>query len=103
MPGSDSGEQTRGRRPAGRLDDWTAELAEVLGAPDAPVDIALLLDVARDVAHAVDRPAVPITLFLLGYASAQQGGTDEVVEARRAQVEQLAAEWARRDGKPGPA
>lgn len=101
MDGSDAAGPVRGRRPAGRIDDWTAELAEVLGAKDAPVDVALLLDVARDVAHGVDRPAVPITLFLLGYAAAQQGGTDAAVEAGCVQVERLAAEWAKRDGKPG--
>lgn len=103
MSGSGPDEQTGSRRPAGRLDDWAAELAEVLRAADAPVDVALLLDVARDVAHAVDRPAVPITLFLLGYAAAQQGGTSAVVEASCVQVERLAAEWAKRDGAPGTA
>ncbi len=101
MAGSDSAEQPRGRRPAGRIDDWTAELADVLGAKGAPVDVARLLDVARDVAHGVDRPAVPITLFLLGYAAGQQGGTEAAVAAGCIQIERLAAEWAERDGRAG--
>lgn len=103
MTGSDSDERARGRRPAGRIDDWTAELAQVLGASGAPVDVARLLDVARDVAHGVDRPAVPITLFLIGYAAAQQGGTEAAVAATCVQVERLAAEWATRDAGRGTA
>lgn len=83
------------RRPAGRLDDWTAELEGVLGVPGAPVDISLLLDVARDVAHAIDRPAVPITMFLLGYAAAERGGTVQGAQEACTQAEELARSWAR--------
>lgn len=54
------------------LDRWMAEAAEALGIAGV-VDLDtirdLLLDVARQVAHAVDRPAAPVTAFLLGLAT----------------------------------
>jgi hypothetical protein len=34
----------------------------------ASVDVRRILDLARDVAHQVDRPAAPVTAFLLGLA-----------------------------------
>ena len=59
------------------LSQWTAvarqALATDLGVDIPEVDAQLLLDVARDAAHAVDRPAAPITTFLLGYAVAKAG------------------------------
>ena len=85
---------------AGPIHEWAAELAEALAAQGADVDVPLLLDVARDVAHAVNRPAVPITMYLLGYAAAGRGGSAEAVEAACAQTQDLARDWARRVGRP---
>jgi hypothetical protein len=56
------------------LQEWTDAVQEELGT-DTEVDIHLVLDVARDAAHTVARPAAPLTTFLLGYAAAQRGGT----------------------------
>jgi hypothetical protein len=50
------------------LDEWVAALSAELGV-DLEVDVRLLLEVARDAAHAVDRPAAPLTTFLVGYAA----------------------------------
>ncbi|MDQ3628703.1 MAG: DUF6457 domain-containing protein [Actinomycetota bacterium] len=55
------------------LQEWTASVQSALGT-DAEVDIHLVLDLARDAAHAVERPAAPLTTFLLGYAAALRGG-----------------------------
>jgi hypothetical protein len=55
-------------------EEWTAALAAELGL-DLAVDEELLLGLARDVAHAVARPAAPITTFLVGYAAARAGGS----------------------------
>ncbi|MGI9196068.1 MAG: DUF6457 domain-containing protein, partial [Candidatus Nanopelagicales bacterium] len=56
------------------LSQWTSAarqaLATDLGVEIPEIDVQLLLDVARDAAHAVDRPAAPITTYLLGYAAA---------------------------------
>jgi len=35
---------------------------------DVPTEQSLVLDLARDVAHAVARPAAPLTAYLLGIA-----------------------------------
>lgn len=49
------------------LDDWIAAVTLDLGL-EARVDRSLVLDLARDVAHGVARPAAPLTTFLLGLA-----------------------------------
>jgi hypothetical protein len=51
------------------MDEWLAALAVTLGVD--PLDegqVAELLDVARDVAHGVERKATPMATFLLGAA-----------------------------------
>ena len=50
------------------LDEWLTEAASSLGLDPATVDKRLVLDLARDVAHAVERPAAPLTAYLLGVA-----------------------------------
>ncbi|MFI5959663.1 DUF6457 domain-containing protein [Cryptosporangium sp. NPDC051539] len=49
------------------LDDWVAAVTVDLGL-EGPVDRSLVLDLARDVAHGVARPAAPLTTYLLGLA-----------------------------------
>jgi Domain of unknown function (DUF6457) len=51
------------------MDDWLTTMATTLGVD--PLDrrqTARLLDVARDVAHGVERKATPLATFLLGAA-----------------------------------
>ncbi|MER6534765.1 NTP transferase domain-containing protein [Streptomyces sp900105755] len=87
------------------LDEWISAVKDELGI-DLDVDIRLLLDLARDAAHGVDRPAAPLTTFLVGYAAAQgKGGPEAVAEAAR-KAAALALRWteeadAATDG-PGP-
>jgi len=61
------------------LDDWVAALAVELGV-ELDVDVRGLLDLARVAAHSVDRPAAPLTTFLVGYAAGRQGGPAAVTE-----------------------
>lgn len=56
------------------LDDWIMHLSAALGVDPADVDRVLLLDLARDAAHGVARPAAPLTTFLVGYAAGLRGG-----------------------------
>ena len=56
------------------LDDWITALTRELGL-DGSVDEGLLLDVARDAAHNVARPAAPVTTFLVGLAAGRAGGS----------------------------
>ena len=51
------------------LVEWVDAARAELGLGDH-VDIELLLDVARDVAHGVERRAAPVTTYLLGLAVA---------------------------------
>jgi hypothetical protein len=73
------------------LDLWTAELAEALGLDPAVVDRTVLLDVARDAAHSVARPAAPLTTFLVGLAAGRRGGTAEDIRECAALAQRLAA------------
>ena len=74
------------------LDDWTQALAEELGV-ELDVDVALLLDVARDAAHQVVRPAAPVTTFLVGYAAASKGGGAAAVAEACAAASRLSHRW----------
>ena len=53
------------------LTTWLAAVAERLGVADAGLsteDVQILLDLARDSAHEVERVAAPLTTFLAGVA-----------------------------------
>ena len=70
------------------LDAWWATLSLALGLTDVPVDRDAILGLAGQAAHAVVRPAAPITTFLAGYAAGLAGGTAEDIAAA---VERAAA------------
>ncbi|KOG65606.1 molybdopterin-guanine dinucleotide biosynthesis protein [Streptomyces griseoflavus] len=72
------------------LDEWITAAKAELGI-ELDVDTAALLDLARDAAHGVARPAAPLTTFLVGYAAAQQGRDVSVLAAKAAA---LANRWA---------
>lgn len=78
--------------PPEALDTWLAAAAEELGLDAADVRIGALLDVARDVAHDVARPAAPLTTFLLGLAVGRAGGGESFPDLA-ARVTALAAQW----------
>ncbi|WP_055570157.1 DUF6457 domain-containing protein [Streptomyces atriruber] len=93
------------------LDEWISAVKDELGI-ELDVDTGALLDLARDAAHGVARPAAPLTTFLVGYAAAQAaarggaaGGAEAVAQATR-KAAALAARWAdedQQDAKPGSA
>jgi hypothetical protein len=56
------------------LETWTTQLSKALGV-DLDLEIDAVLDIARDAAHHVDRPAAPLTTFLIGYAAGMRGGS----------------------------
>ena len=70
------------------MDEWIDAVRLELGL-DAPVDMNVILDLARAAAHNVARPAAPVTTFLLGVAAARG---DDVADAAR-RIEELAAGW----------
>lgn len=75
------------------LHDWIDELCDVLDV-EAEVDEGVILDLARDAAHGVQRPAAPITTYLLGYAAALAGGSPAKVERLAAVATELVEKWA---------
>ena len=50
------------------LKQWISALESELGLPAGTVDMKTVLDLARDAAHAVERPAAPLTTYAVGYA-----------------------------------
>lgn len=80
--------------PPEALDAWLFALATKLGLDPDDIPVSLLLDVARDVAHNVARPAAPLSTFLVGLAAAQNGGTPADIEDAAALASELALGWA---------
>ncbi|MFG2652859.1 NTP transferase domain-containing protein [Streptomyces sp. NPDC048436] len=83
------------------LDEWISAVKDELGI-ELDVDTGLLLDLARDAAHGVARPAAPLTTFLVGYAAATAaagGGPKAVADAAR-KAAALAVRWAE-ESAPG--
>jgi hypothetical protein len=61
----------------GPLAQWVAAVLDELGlAVDADRMTRVVLDLARDVAHAVDRPAAPVTAYLLGIAAGRAAAAE---------------------------
>lgn len=84
------------------LDEWIAAAKAELGI-ELEVDTTVLLDLARDAAHGVARPAAPLTTFLVGYAAAQSGGGPEEVRNAARKAAELAERWsaeAAKEAKP---
>ncbi|MFG2281380.1 NTP transferase domain-containing protein [Streptomyces asoensis] len=75
------------------LDEWISAVKDELGI-DLDVDTGVLLDLARDAAHGVARPAAPLTTFLVGYAAAQAGGGPDAVAGAARKAAALASRWA---------
>ncbi len=71
-----------------KLTDWADTVRQALDLDPnlAKVDEKLILDVARDAAHGVARPAAPLTTYLLGIAVGQGADPREVA----AKLSQLA-------------
>jgi molybdopterin-guanine dinucleotide biosynthesis protein A len=80
------------------LHRWVALVVDALEVDPDAVDIDALLDLARDTAHGVARPAVPVTAFLVGYAVATRGADRAALESVTQQVTALVDRWAVENG-----
>ncbi|MBF4567617.1 molybdopterin-guanine dinucleotide biosynthesis protein [Plantibacter sp. VKM Ac-2880] len=78
------------------LAEWSDRVSAALELGDVPVDIGAVLGLAGTAAHAVRRPAAPLTTYLVGIAvgKALAAGADPaaVAQAATVVVERLAAE-----------
>ena len=71
---------------------WIDDLARRLGVePLTPEQVQQLLDVARDVAHGVERKVTPLSAFLAGLAVARRDGGEGRPAALAAVLEELRA------------
>jgi hypothetical protein len=75
------------------LEEWTVAVCADLGVPHP--DTKAILDMAREVAHGVDRPAAPLTAFLVGVAVGH--GQDE--QSVIARVADMARQWGNDNSK----
>jgi hypothetical protein len=82
------------------LDEWTTAACEALGLDvDASAQQALVLEVAREVARGVLRPAAPVAAYLLGLAVGR--GADPARAA--AAIQALAGSWPSGPAQSRPA
>jgi hypothetical protein len=76
------------------LEDWTAAVVAELGIADL-VDGStrdLVLDMTKDVAHGVARPAAPLTAYLMGLAVGRAGTAADAADLA-ARISTLAVGW----------
>jgi Domain of unknown function (DUF6457) len=78
------------------LDDWTDAVRDALGL--GPVDTTLVLDLAREVAHGVTRPAAPLSAYLLGLAVGRGAEPRQAAAA----ISDLARGWPPPPAEPSP-
>jgi uncharacterized protein DUF6457 len=71
------------------LEQWTAQACAELGLDPTMIDTKTVLDLARDVAHGVARPAAPLTAYLLGVAV----GRGHPAKDAAARLTHLASTW----------
>jgi hypothetical protein len=84
------------------MESWVTTLCERLGVPEDDVDVGGILDIAKDAAHNVERPAAPVTAFIVGYAAALQGGGETAVATSLEVATELARDWREGLDAPGP-
>jgi len=78
------------------LDAWVATLAETLGLGADEHPTGLLLDLTRDAAHGVVRPAGPLTTYLVGLAVARGMSVEDAAARTRATI----ADWKKDAPEP---
>ena len=83
--------------PTSAIQEWVAAVARQLGIDLTGADqdelITAVLDLTADIAHGVNRPAAPITAFLVGLAAGRAADPVAAVPDRIATVRDLAALW----------
>jgi hypothetical protein len=79
--------------PPEALDAWAAALRERFGLADADVPVSAVLDLTRDVANDVARPAAPLGAFVAGLVAGRAGTDPAHVREALDAVAELAAGW----------
>lgn len=79
--------------PPEALDAWADALRDRFDLDSADLPIALILDLARDVAVGVARPAAPFSAFVAGLVAGRAGGDPARVREAVEAITALAKEW----------
>lgn len=69
--------------------DWLDEVADALGVDRDVIEQNMLLGLARDVAHRVERKAAPLSAFIVGYAAGAAGADGQGVVTLVEQVREM--------------
>src|ERR1700756_868663 len=77
------------RRTKRQPGDWTDAMCAELGLDPKDVNQKTILNLARVAAHTVDRPAAPLSAYVLGLAV----GRGEPLAETAAKLQQLARGW----------
>jgi hypothetical protein len=83
------------------LKEWVELVCQELDIADAVSPAAMqsrVLDMSRDVAHDVARPAAPLTAYLLGLAAGRSGDPEATADELAQRVCLLAQRWADEQG-----
>lgn len=65
----------------GEWDEWIAEVAGRLGVDPATVNVPLIHDLTREIAHRFQRPMAPVGAYLMGLALGAALGEDPGADA----------------------
>ncbi|QAY60544.1 molybdopterin-guanine dinucleotide biosynthesis protein MobA [Microbacterium protaetiae] len=79
--------------PPEALDEWADALRERFGLSEDDVPIALILNLAKDVADGVARPAAPFSAFVAGLVAGRAGGSADDIRDATSAVSELASTW----------
>ena len=71
------------------IDRWVGSVSQELGLVAVPSDTRTILDMTKIVAHNVDRPAAPVTAYLIGIAVGRGKPLSEAIKC----IEDLANSW----------
>lgn len=75
------------------LAEWTELVCRELGIDPARVDRDAVLDLTKEVAHGVARPAAPLTAYLLGLAQGAGTANEDTLE----RLIELAKNWEKNE------
>ena len=79
--------------PPEALDAWASALRTRFGLDGEDLPVGLILDLARDVANGVARPAAPFGAFAAGLVAGRAGGSPDDVRDAVAAISELARTW----------
>lgn len=79
--------------PPEALNEWAGALCEQFNLDAQDVPIALILDLAKEAAVGVARPAAPLSTFVAGLVAGRAGGASADTEAAVAAIVALARTW----------